>query len=44
MMAEIVALCTMDFAAKLNDLPHSSEQLHLSRWYEVLAGRPSARV
>ncbi len=41
-MADIMALCTMDFAAKLNDLPHSSEQEHLSRWYRAVAGRPSA--
>ena len=41
-MPDIVALCTMDFAAKLNDLPHSSEQKHLSRWYDAVASRPSA--
>ena len=41
-MADIMALCTMDFAAALNDLPHSSEQVHLSRWHEAVAGRPSA--
>jgi glutathione S-transferase len=43
-VADILALCTMDFAAKLNDLPHSSEQVHLSRWYDAVSGRPSAKV
>jgi glutathione S-transferase len=41
-IADIIALCTMDFAAALNGLPHSGEQKHLSRWYESVAGRPSA--
>jgi glutathione S-transferase len=41
-VADIVALCTLDFAAKLNDLPHSAEQQHLSRWYQALSSRPSA--
>ncbi|MFP8880442.1 MAG: glutathione S-transferase family protein [Myxococcota bacterium] len=41
-VADIIALCTADFAAKLNDLPHSSEQAHLSRWYRAVAERPSA--
>ena len=41
-VADIIALCTADFAAKLNDLPHSSEQAHLSRWYRAVSERPSA--
>jgi len=41
-VADILALCTMDFAAKLNALPHSSEQKHLSRWYDSVSGRPSS--
>jgi len=41
-VADIIALCTMDFAAQLNDLPHSSEQKHLSRWYDAVSKRPSA--
>jgi glutathione S-transferase len=41
-VADIIALCTMDFAAKLNDLPHSGEQKNLSRWYDAVAARPSA--
>jgi len=43
-MADIMALCTLDFAAQLNDLPHSSEQQHLSRWYDEVSARPSARA
>ena len=41
-VADIIALCTADFAAQLNDLPHSSDQVHLSRWYGAVSGRPSA--
>ncbi len=43
-IADIVALCTMDFAAKLNKLPHSPEQAHLDRWYQAVSGRPSAKA
>jgi glutathione S-transferase len=43
-IADIVALCTMDFASTLNDLPHSAEQKHLDRWYQSVAGRPSAKA
>lgn len=43
-IADIVALCTMDFASKLNGLPHSAEQTHLDRWYQSVAGRPSAKA
>ena len=41
-IADIVALCTLDFAAKLNALPHSPEQKHLTRWHESVSSRPSA--
>jgi len=41
-MADIVALCTLDFAANLNALRHAPEQQHLSRWYEAVSSRPSA--
>ena len=41
-VADIVALTTMEFAARLNDLPHSEEQKHLSRWYDAVSARPSA--
>jgi glutathione S-transferase len=43
-MADILALCTLDFAAKLNDLPHSSEQAELDRWHRAVSARPSARA
>ena len=41
-VADIMALCTLDFAAQLNGLPHSESQEHLSRWYRHVSGRPSA--
>lgn len=41
-VADIVALTAMDFAARLNDLPHSEEQKHLSRWYDAVSARPSS--
>lgn len=41
-IADIVALCTLDFAAKLNELPHSPEEKNLDRWYQSVSGRPSA--
>ncbi len=43
-IADIVGLCTMDFAAQLNGLPHSGEQKHLDRWHQALSGRPSAKA
>ena len=41
-VADILALCTMDFAAQLNGLPHAPEQQHLSRWHAEVSKRPSA--
>ena len=41
-IADIVALCTLDFAAKLNELPHSPQEKNLDRWYQSVSGRPSA--
>ena len=43
-IADIIALCTMDFAAKLNDLSHADEEKHLDRWYNAVAGRPSVKA
>jgi len=43
-MADIVALCTLDFAANLNALRHAPEQQHLARWYERVSSRPSAAL
>jgi glutathione S-transferase len=41
-IADIVALCTLDFASRLNELPHSPEQQHLTRWHESVSSRPSS--
>ncbi len=41
-MADIVALCTYDFGAKLNDLTHAPEHTHFARWHERVSSRPSA--
>ena len=41
-IADIVALCTLDFAAQLNELPHLPEQKNLTRWHESVSSRPSA--
>ncbi len=41
-VADITALCTLDFAAQLNDLHHTPEQTSLTRWHQAVSGRPSA--
>lgn len=41
-MADILALCTIDFAAQLNDLPPDPALTHLARWHESVSSRPSA--
>lgn len=41
-MADIVALCTLDFGAQLNQLHPEPEQKHLARWVESVSSRPSA--
>jgi glutathione S-transferase len=41
-MADILALCTYDFGANLNELHHTSEQLHLAAWHKRVTARPSA--
>ena len=43
-MADILALCTADFAGQLNDLPYPEDREHLSRWYDAVSGRPSAKA
>jgi glutathione S-transferase len=43
-MPDIIALCTLDFAATLNGLPHSPDQKNLSRWYDAVSARPSAKA
>ena len=41
-IADITALCTLDFGAALNGLVHSPEQKHLTRWHQSVTARPSA--
>jgi glutathione S-transferase len=41
-IADIVALCTRDFAGQLNKLPHAPELGHLTRWHEQVSARASA--
>lgn len=42
-MADIVCLCTLDFAAGLNHLPHDPERHpNLDRWAKAVSARPSA--
>jgi glutathione S-transferase len=41
-IADITALCTLDFAANLNALAHSPDLEHLSRWHGAVSARPSA--
>jgi glutathione S-transferase len=41
-IADIVALCTLDFAAKFNSLAHTPDQRHLTRWHQSVSSRPSA--
>ena len=41
--ADIIALCTLEFAANLNELKHSPDQVHLARWVDNVSARPSAK-
>jgi len=41
-MADIVALCTYDFAGYLNALHPAEEHTHLRAWYDRVCGRRSA--
>lgn len=43
-MADIVALCTIDFASGLCRLPPAPALEHLARWHGRVSGRPSARA
>ena len=40
-MADILALCTADFADQLNGLKPGPEHEHLARWYAQVSSRPS---
>ena len=41
-MADIGALCTVDFGASFLELRHTPGQEHLTRWHENVSSRPSA--
>ncbi len=41
-VADISALCTLDFAAALNSLVHSPDLENLTRWHKSVSARPSA--
>jgi glutathione S-transferase len=41
-MADIVALCTIDFAGQLNGLPIPADHRNLARWHRGVSARPSA--
>ncbi len=41
-IADIVALCTLDFAAEFNSLQHTPDQRQLTRWHQSVSSRPSA--
>lgn len=43
-MADILALCTTDFAGQLNALPYPRDREHLCRWYDAVSARPSAKT
>lgn len=43
-MADILALCTLDFAAQLNDLHRKPEHEHLDRWVTEVNARPSVQA
>ncbi len=42
-IADILALCTLDFARVMN-LRMSDSQVHLARWYEQVSSRDSAKA
>jgi glutathione S-transferase len=41
-VADITALCSIDFGAKLAKVPMPDEYRHLHRWYDMMCARPSA--
>jgi glutathione S-transferase len=41
-IADITALCTLDFAASLVELPPDERLGHLARWHAEVSSRPSA--
>ncbi|MBM3396611.1 MAG: glutathione S-transferase [Betaproteobacteria bacterium] len=43
-VADITALCAVDFARTLARLPFPSHCVHLQRWHDALSARPSAKA
>ncbi|EOD54186.1 glutathione S-transferase family protein [Aeromonas molluscorum] len=43
-IADILALCAIDFAARTLALHISDEQIALKRWYDAVSSRPSAQA
>jgi glutathione S-transferase len=43
-IADILALCTVDFAAVAANISPNSQLKYLSSWHEAVARRPSARA
>ncbi len=41
-VADISALCTLDFGAAYLELRHTPQQQHLTRWHEAVSKRESA--
>lgn len=41
-IADITALCTIDFATRLVALAPDAEQAHIARWHAAVSSRPSA--
>ncbi len=43
-IADISALCTLDFSAALVDIPIDPSHRNLVRWHETVSARPSAKA
>ena len=43
-VADISALCTLDFSASLVDIPIEPAHANLARWHAEVSSRPSARA
>ena len=43
-VADIIALCTMDFAVALNDLKPSPDHANVARWHKAISARPSVKA
>ena len=43
-IADITALVAIDIGGRLADIKIAPELLHLSRWYQAVSSRPSAKA